>query len=157
MVNHPPPRAGIEEVFRNVPCGYPFAGSDFRPGGPGRPVCIQSQKKRLPLHWLRRRKGLLPLLLHSTKQKINPRPQSPEAEPPGIFCAEPFSLLLHTMGIGRWEGHLPRPFSSQEVFPMADIKQDLLSLQYSTSFSLSGMEEANIDLQLSAAPLPHPL
>ena len=40
---------------------------------------------------------------------------------------------------------------------MADIKQDLLSLQYSTSFSLSGMEEANIDLQLSVAPLPHPL
>lgn len=39
---------------------------------------------------------------------------------------------------------------------MADIKQDLLSLQYSTSFSLSGMEEANIDLQLSVAPLPHP-
>ena len=37
---------------------------------------------------------------------------------------------------------------------MADIKQDLLSLQYSTSFSLSGMEEANIDLQLSMAPPP---
>lgn len=37
---------------------------------------------------------------------------------------------------------------------MADIKQDLLSLQYSTSFSLSGMEETNIDLQLSVAPPP---
>lgn len=37
---------------------------------------------------------------------------------------------------------------------MANITQDLLSLQYSTSFSLSGMEEANIDLQLSMAPPP---
>lgn len=62
------------------------------------------------------------------------------------------------MGVGRWETPSPHAhFSIQEVFPMADITQDLLSLQYSTSFSLSGMEEANIDLQLSAAPLPHPL
>lgn len=51
------------------------------------------------------------------------------------------------MGVGRWETPSPHAhFSIQEVFPMADIKQDLLSLQYSTSFSLSGMEEANIDL-----------
>lgn len=59
------------------------------------------------------------------------------------------------MGVGRWE--TPSPYAHffiQEVFPTADIKQDLLSLQYSTSFSLSGMEEANIDLQLSVAPPP---
>ena len=59
------------------------------------------------------------------------------------------------MGVGRWETPSPYAhFTIQEVFPTADIKQDLLSLQYSTSFSLSGMEEANIDLQLSAAPPP---
>lgn len=36
---------------------------------------------------------------------------------------------------------------------MADIKQDLLSLQYSPSFSLQGMQEANIDLELPPATL----
>lgn len=35
---------------------------------------------------------------------------------------------------------------------MADIKQDLLSLQYSQSFEIKGVQEANIDLELSAAP-----
>lgn len=35
---------------------------------------------------------------------------------------------------------------------MADIKQDLLSLQFSDSFALQGMQEANIDLQLPPAP-----
>lgn len=34
---------------------------------------------------------------------------------------------------------------------MADIKQDLLSLQFSDNFSLQGMQEANIDLQLPPA------
>lgn len=31
---------------------------------------------------------------------------------------------------------------------MPDIKQDLLSLQFSQNFEIQGMEEANIDLQL---------
>ena len=35
---------------------------------------------------------------------------------------------------------------------MANMKQDLLSLQYSTNFAIQGTQEANIDLQLSAAP-----
>lgn len=34
---------------------------------------------------------------------------------------------------------------------MADIKQDLLSLQYSSNFQIEGIEEANIDLELSSA------
>lgn len=37
---------------------------------------------------------------------------------------------------------------------MADIKQDLLSLNYSTSFELSGMEEADINLSLTPAAPP---
>lgn len=36
---------------------------------------------------------------------------------------------------------------------MADIKQDLLSLQYSSSFALEGIQEANIDLELPPAAL----
>lgn len=35
---------------------------------------------------------------------------------------------------------------------MADIKQDLLSLQYSQNFEIQGIQEANVDLELSAAP-----
>lgn len=35
---------------------------------------------------------------------------------------------------------------------MADIKQDLLSLQYSQSFTIQGTQEENIDLQLPPAP-----
>ncbi len=35
---------------------------------------------------------------------------------------------------------------------MADIKQDLFSLQYSQSFDIQGTEEANIDLELSPSP-----
>lgn len=35
---------------------------------------------------------------------------------------------------------------------MADIKQDLLSLQYSQSFGIQGTQEENIDLQLPPAP-----
>ena len=35
---------------------------------------------------------------------------------------------------------------------MADIKQDLLSLQYSQSFAIQGTQEENIDLQLPPAP-----
>ena len=31
---------------------------------------------------------------------------------------------------------------------MADIKQDLLSLQYSQSFEIQGLQEANVDLEL---------
>ena len=31
---------------------------------------------------------------------------------------------------------------------MADIKQDLLSLQYSQNFEIQGMQEANVDLEL---------
>ena len=31
---------------------------------------------------------------------------------------------------------------------MADIKQDLLSLQYSQIFNIEGIQEANIDLEL---------
>lgn len=31
---------------------------------------------------------------------------------------------------------------------MADIKQDLLSLQYSPDFSLQGIQEVNMDLEL---------
>lgn len=34
---------------------------------------------------------------------------------------------------------------------MADVKQDLLSLQYSQNFEIQGMQEANIDLQLPPA------
>lgn len=34
---------------------------------------------------------------------------------------------------------------------MADIKQDLLSLQYSQSFEIQGLQEANIDLELPPA------
>ena len=34
---------------------------------------------------------------------------------------------------------------------MADIKQDLLSLQYSQNFEIQGMQEANVDLQLPPA------
>ena len=34
---------------------------------------------------------------------------------------------------------------------MADLKQDLLSLQFSENFSLQGMQEANVDLQLPPA------
>lgn len=36
---------------------------------------------------------------------------------------------------------------------MADIKQDILSLQYSESFEIQGIQEANIDLELPAAPV----
>lgn len=36
---------------------------------------------------------------------------------------------------------------------MADIKQDQFSLQYSDSFSIQGIQEANIDLQLEGAPV----
>lgn len=36
---------------------------------------------------------------------------------------------------------------------MADIKQDLLSLQYSQNFEIQGTQEANVDLQLPPAPL----
>ena len=35
---------------------------------------------------------------------------------------------------------------------MADIKQDLLGLQYSQNFDIKGIEEANIDLELPPAP-----
>ena len=35
---------------------------------------------------------------------------------------------------------------------MADIKQDLLSLQYSENFEIQGIQEANIDLELPPAP-----
>ena len=34
---------------------------------------------------------------------------------------------------------------------MADIKQDLLSLQYSDNFALQGMQEVNVDLELPPA------
>ena len=34
---------------------------------------------------------------------------------------------------------------------MADIKQDLLSLQYSQSFEIQGLQDANIDLELPPA------
>lgn len=34
---------------------------------------------------------------------------------------------------------------------MADIKLDLLGLKYSQNFSIAGLEEANIDLNLSPA------
>ena len=34
---------------------------------------------------------------------------------------------------------------------MADIKQDLLSLQYSDNFVIQGLQEANIDLELPPA------
>lgn len=36
---------------------------------------------------------------------------------------------------------------------MADIKQDLLSLQYSQNFDIQGLQEANIDLELPPAPV----
>ena len=39
---------------------------------------------------------------------------------------------------------------------MADVKQDLLSLQYSQNFDIQGLQEANIDLQLPPARLPLP-
>ncbi len=35
---------------------------------------------------------------------------------------------------------------------MADIKQDILSLQYSPNFTLEGIQEANIDLELPPVP-----
>ena len=35
---------------------------------------------------------------------------------------------------------------------MADIKQDLLSLQYSQNFEIQGMQEANVNLDLPPAP-----
>ncbi len=35
---------------------------------------------------------------------------------------------------------------------MADIKQDILSLQYSPNFTLEGIQEANIDLEIPPAP-----
>ncbi len=35
---------------------------------------------------------------------------------------------------------------------MAEIKQDLLSLQYSQNFDIQGLQEANVDLQLPPAP-----
>ena len=34
---------------------------------------------------------------------------------------------------------------------MADMKQDLLGLQFSQSFPIQGMQEANIDLELPPA------
>ena len=37
---------------------------------------------------------------------------------------------------------------------MADIKQDLLSLNYSASFGLQGMQEADINLNLTPAAPP---
>ena len=36
---------------------------------------------------------------------------------------------------------------------MADIKQDLLQLQYSQNFDIQGMQEVNVDLELP--PRPH--
>lgn len=36
---------------------------------------------------------------------------------------------------------------------MAEMKQDLLSLQYSSKFEIKGIEEENIDLELSLAPV----
>lgn len=39
---------------------------------------------------------------------------------------------------------------------MADIKQDLLSLNYSASFGLQGMQEADINLNLTPAAPPLP-
>ncbi len=71
-----------------------------------------------------------------------------QAPPPGllaggIFLRRPLFLLGAYHGRGAMGNPISHAhFSIQEVFPMADIKQDLLSLQYSTSFSLSGMEEA---------------
>ena len=35
---------------------------------------------------------------------------------------------------------------------MADLRKDALSLQYSDSFSIQGIQEANVDLKLTAAP-----
>ena len=35
---------------------------------------------------------------------------------------------------------------------MADIKQDLLQLQYSQNFDIQGMQEVNVDLELPPAP-----
>lgn len=34
---------------------------------------------------------------------------------------------------------------------MAEIKQDLLSLQYSQNFDIQGMQEVNVDLELPPA------
>ena len=34
---------------------------------------------------------------------------------------------------------------------MADIKQDFLGLKYSEDFSITGLEEANVDLNLNPA------
>lgn len=36
---------------------------------------------------------------------------------------------------------------------MAEMKQDVLSLQYSSSFGIKGIQEANVDLELSSAPV----
>ena len=36
---------------------------------------------------------------------------------------------------------------------MAEIKQDLLSLQYSENFQIEGLQEANVDLQLPPAAI----
>lgn len=37
---------------------------------------------------------------------------------------------------------------------MAEIKQDLFGLEYSTNFTLEGIQEANVDLNLTVAPPP---
>lgn len=39
---------------------------------------------------------------------------------------------------------------------MADIKQDLLQLQYSQNFDIQGMQEVNVDLELPPPPLLWP-
>ena len=39
---------------------------------------------------------------------------------------------------------------------MPDIKQDLLSLQYSQNFTIDGLQEANVDLSLPPPALPPP-
>ena len=36
---------------------------------------------------------------------------------------------------------------------MAEIRQDLLGLQYSQDFEIQGMQEANVDLQLPPAAI----
>lgn len=38
---------------------------------------------------------------------------------------------------------------------MADIKQDLYGLEYSDSFSLQGIQEAEVNLNLTPAPVRH--
>ena len=40
---------------------------------------------------------------------------------------------------------------------MADIKQDLYGLEYSDSFSLQGIQEAEVNLNLTPAPPPSAL